>query len=116
MYRRELIIGLLGAGLGLSFYAIANLLDNPTNIKTWIGLISGIAFFVILFFVIKYVEKEEKKGNDKRDTELVQAINKSIQMAFTETNELLKILIDEIRKDRDERNNNTKAPDNNTTK
>ncbi len=57
MYRRELIIGLLGAGLGLSFYAIANLLDNPTNIKAWIGLISGIAFFIILFFVIKYVEK-----------------------------------------------------------
>jgi hypothetical protein len=112
MYRRELIIGLLGAGLGLSFYSIANLLDNFANVRAWIGLISGIFFFIILVPIIRYIENKEKEEKYDRDEKLLLTFERTLHQEFG-------ILINEIREDRNERNKPDTKPEtrnNNTTK
>ena len=113
MFRKELVIALFGFGIGGMFYAVINLTQNPRSFITWFGIVMGIIAFVFLWRAIMWIDKDEKKQtkkeNDDRDAKLLLIFESIIHREF-------EILINEIRKDRNERNNKPQTPDNNTTK
>jgi AraC-like DNA-binding protein len=111
MYRKEFVIALFGIAIGISFYAIANLLEKPTDIRAWIGIIAGVIAFYLIWRAIKWIDRDEKRGKRNENAQLLKDITGIFRTEFKETNNLFRELIDEMRQERNERKqSNTDKP------